>query len=329
MKERISTKRSALFFLICALCGAGAVPVFLRYLLKSPELGGLGLDIWVINALRYAMAPLFWLPFVLAKGCNMVTDKNTAADVVVVTDGNRIWRDALLPACFSIVNQAAWGGVGKYADANTIAFFSKLAFPVAILYCFMFFPEERLLVRSRLFWLGVAGCVAGLALLSVERMTFSSLLNTNMLGLLLLLLIAVSWGGYSVCVRLKMPNYSAISSFWVISVYTTIGLALLMWAFGNVATVTGLDTKTWGIVIASSLVGITFWHVLYYKAIRGLGTIVADGVLMLSPAITIAGSALVLGEHMTLLQAIGGIIIAGGSILLVVAQGRFHHKNYK
>ena len=76
-------------------------------------------------------------------------------------------------------------------------------------------------------------------------------------------------------------------------------------------------------MIASSLVGITFWHVLYYKAIRGLGTIVADGVLMSSPAITIVGSALILGEHMTVLQAIGGSIIAGGSILLVVAQGRY------
>jgi drug/metabolite transporter (DMT)-like permease len=322
MRKRISTKTSALFFLICALCGAGAVPVFLRYLFKSPELGGLGLDIWVINALRYAMAPLFWLPFVLAKGSHIIATGNAPADAVVETDGNRIWRDALLPACFSIVNQAAWGGVGKYADANTIAFASKLAFPVAILYCFIFFPEERLLARSRLFWLGVAGCFAGLALLSVERLAFSSLLGTSLMGLILLLLIAVSWGGYSVSVRLKMPNYSAISSFWVISVYTTIGLTLLMWAFGDVAIVTGLDMTTWGIVIASSLVGITFWHVLYYKAIRGLGTIVADGVLMSSPAITIVGSAWILGEHMTVLQAIGGSIIAGGSILLVVVRGR-------
>jgi len=320
--NRLGKMTGALFFLFCALCGAGAVPIFLRYLLKAPESGGLGLDIWILNALRYSLAPLFWLPFVIKERLNRKTSGAGPSDTVFKNPRSSIWIAAITPAAFSIVNQACWGAVGKYADANIIAFFSKLAFPVTVLYCFFLFPEERQLTRTPLFRLGGVGCLLGLSLLSTESFLASHAGGTSLFGVLLLLLIAVTWGGYSVNIRLKMSQFSSVASFWVISIYTTAGLVILMLLFGDFSNFRIMKLQTWALVIASSFIGITLWHVIYYRAIRGLGTLVSDGVLMTSPFLTVLGAAFFLGESLTALQGVGGSVLAGSGVLLVIARGR-------
>jgi drug/metabolite transporter (DMT)-like permease len=312
----------ALLFLFCALCGAGAVPIFLRYLLKPPESGGLGLDIWILNALRYSLAPIFWLPFFMKEGLKHKTSGADPSDTIYPNHPNPIWIAAMFPAGFSIVNQACWGAVGKYADANIIAFFSKLSFPVTVLFCFILFADERQLTRSPLFRMGAVGCLIGLFLLTGESLLSSNAGGTSLFGILLLLLISVSWGGYSINIRIKMSQFSSVASFWVISFYTTIGLVVLMLLFGDFSEFRPMGLQTWVVVIASSFIGITFWHVMYYRAIRGLGTLVSDGVLMTSPFLTAVGSAFFLGERLSALQSVGGSILAGGGVLLVMAWGR-------
>ena len=311
------------FFLLClTLLGSGSVPIFLRYLLKARTEGGLGLDIWVVNALRYSSAPVFWLPFVLMR---MRREKPTNDDAQKFPDTHLrsgVWIAAIVPTLFNLVTQTSWGAVGKYADANVIGFASKLAFPFTVLYSFILFPGERRLAKTSFFWIGALGSLVGLVLLSAEEIFGSGTGGTTTFGYFLLLLMAVSWGAYSVSVKRQMSSYSSILSFWVISIYTTVGLLFLMFVFGDLATFFVMGLKAWVVLIASSFIGVTFWHVMYYRVLKGVGAVVSDGVLMVSPFLTIAGSAFILGETLTPLQAVGGSILVGGGILLVIAHGR-------
>ena len=320
--EEHRNKIVALFLLCLTLLGSGSVPIFLRYLLKAETDGGLGLDIWVVNALRYSSAPVFWLPFVLMR----MRRGKSASDGSLLIHGTHlrsgVWKAAIIPTVFNLVTQTSWGAVGKYADANVIGFASKLAFPFTVLYSFLLFPAERRLARTSSFWIGALGSLVGLVLLSAEKFAGSGTGGTTMLGYLLLVLMAISWGAYSVSVKKQMSGYSSILSFWVISTYTTIGLLFLMFVFGDLVTFRVMDIKAWAVLIASSFIGVTFWHVMYYRALKGVGAVVSDGVLMVSPFLTVAGSAFVLGETLTPLQAVGGSILVGGGILLVIAHGR-------
>lgn len=315
-------KATALLFLGLALIGSGAMPIFLRYMLKPREGGGLGLDPWIVNTLRYSMAPVFWLPFVMAR---MKGDKprGGAPSVLPETHLRRpIWTAAIVPAALNLVSQYCWGAVGRYADANMIGFISKLNFPFTVLYSFFLFPGERRLAKTFIFRVAAAGALAGLVLLSEEKLAGPASSDTTPFGFFLLLLLAVSWAGYSVSVKKRMSAYSAVFSFWVISIYTTAGLVLLMFLFGDFSGFRALDAHACAVLVASSFVGITFWHVLYYRAIKGVGAVVSDGVIMVSPFLTVVGSAFLLGETLTVLQAIGGVVLVGAGILLVVAHGR-------
>ncbi len=314
-------KGFTLFLLGLTLLGSGAVPVFLRFMLKPGANGGLGLDPWIVNALRYASAPVFWLPFVLVRGRNATVGAG-GGPASAGAPAAGVWKAAVIPAAFNLLTQTCWGVAGCYADANVIAFISRLAFPFTVLYCFLLFPGERRLARTPAFWIGGAGSLCGLVLLSAERLARSGGGGTTPFGFFLLVVMAVSWGGYSVSVKKQMSRYPSIMSFWVVSTYTTAGLLLLMGLFGDLSTVRAMDRRAWAVLAASSLAGITFWHVMYYHALKGVGAIVADGVLMVSPFLTVAGSAYLLGETLSALQTVGGSLLVASGVLLVVAHGR-------
>lgn len=308
------------FLLFLTLLASGSVPVFLRFLLKPGVYGGLGLDPWIVNALRYSFAPVFWLPFVAMKWRQGTADDSSTLGESYHRGG--IWKAAVIPTFFNLLTQICWGVAAIYAEANVIGFVARLAFPFTVLYSFLLFPGERKMIKKPAFWIGGIGTLVGLVLLSAEKLGASGNGGTTTFGFLLLFLMAVSWGGYSVSVKKQMSSYSSIMSFWVISTYTTAGLLLLMFLFADFTTFQKMDLQAWTVLSASALVGITFWHVMYYKALKGVGAIVSDGVLMISPFLTVAGSAYFLGETLSPLQAFGGFVLVCGGVLLVIAHGR-------
>lgn len=282
----------------------------------------MGLDCWVVNALRYSIAPVFWLPFIVAR---MRRSRSDSGGFVAFSDlhiRSPIWIAAIAPAVINLVTQVVWGMVGKYAEASLIGFAAKLGFPLTVMYSFLLFPDERRLVKTSAFWIGGSGSLIGLVLLSAEKIGGSGAGGTTAFGFFLLLFMAVSWGGYPVAVKKYMSGYSSVLSFWVISLYTTVGLIFLMFLFGDFSTFHVMDLHAWAVLIGSALIGIAFWHVLYYRSLKDVGAVVSDGVLMASPFLTIAGSAVLLGERLTTLQFVGGIAVVAAGILLAVAHGR-------
>ena len=284
----------------------GITPVFLKYFVDY-------LDPWTVNGVRYTTGALFWLPFVV-----LLLNRSEAS--LPAVPRRRVWRAALLPAAINLAGQVGWGVTPYFLDATVIGFVYKLHFLFTILFGFLLIREERALAREPWFYIGAVTCFAGVAVMFLKDLLESE--GQSLIGMAILMITTILFGAYAVAVRRCMAGYPARLSFGVISLYTAPGLVTLMFLFGDYRALGELPGWMWAFVIASAVSGIAVAHVLYYRAIHGLGAIVSTGLLMATPFVTLAGSQLLLREQLSALQISGGLTVVGGGVMLVLAQGK-------
>lgn len=297
---------TALFAAAASIVCYGATPVFLRAFIDD-------LDSWTVNGFRYTVGALFWLPFVVV----LLRDKQPAA---AVRPRAGIWRDALIPTAINIIGQTGWAMTPYYLEANVIGFVYKLHFLFTIMFGVLLIREERPVVREPWFIVGSLVCIGGVVAMFVQNVRVQGM--QSVMGMAILLGTTVMFGAYAVAIRRCMTGYPARLSFGVVSLYTATGLLLLMFLFGDWRQVGEVRPGMLALVALSAITGIAFAHVLYYRAIQGLGAIVSTGLHMATAFVTLLGATLFLAERMTPLQATGGIMVIGGGIMLLVAQSR-------
>jgi len=298
----------AVLCLVGAMLCWGCIPVFLRFFIASE-----GMDPWAVNAARYLVGALFWLPVVLLWRKRRREGDGPAR-------GRSVWRDALVPSAINVVAQATYGISPAYATAPTIGFVLRLSFLFTLLFGLIFVREERRLLRRPTFPLGVLVCLAGVVAMFAEGLAKQG--SASVAGMVILLVSTVGWGGYAVSVRKFMSGYPARLGFGVISLYTAAGLIGLAFVFGRPASLGHAGGGVWVALVVSSFLGVAFGHVLYYRGIHRLGPVVSVGLLLGQPLVTYAGAALVLGETLTGVQALGGVaVVAGGALLLAAEAG--------
>ena len=279
------------------LCFA-SVPLFLKHFTGM-------LDAWTVNGVRYGVATLLWLPFVLRHR------SQTSA-------GISVWRAAVVPALFNVFGQVGWALAPYYNDASIVAFVIRSSFLFTMLFGFWVLAEERRLARRPLFWCGVLAVAAGVAVMYGGGLRHG---GTSPLGIAILLGTAAFWGAYAVTVRRYLAGYPARLSFGVICIYTTALLWVLMFLFGDYAALRRASPTLLAMVLVSGLVGIGLSHVCLYRAIHRLGPVVAYGASAVQPFLTALGALLVLGEVLTGLQWVGGLLLALGCVLLLFSKG--------
>lgn len=286
----------ALAFILVILTWA-SMPLFLKHFTHF-------LDGWTVNGLRYSIAVLMWLPYLL----------------YYVRRGSlnpRIFRDAMIPAGCHAFGQICWGLSPYYNDASVMHFIGRSTFLFMIVFGFLLLHEERKLIARPVFWLGVAGTVAGVLLMYRGGAAYG---NTSPLGVLLLLGAGAGWAAYGVTVKKFMGRHGARISFAVISLYTAPVLIAIMFLFGDWTLIARLTLPTWGWLVLSAITGIAMAHVLLYVVLKQYGPIVTDGVFQLIPFITVFGAYLLFGERMSGMQWAGGCVLIGAAYALLTAK---------
>lgn len=275
------------------------VPLILKYFTGV-------MDGWTVNALRYIFTALFWLPVVIARYRD-------------VPPGRNIWRDAWLPALCHMLGQAGWGLAPYHNDASVMNFVSRIAFLLTVVVGFWLLKGERALARRPLFWIGVAGTVAGLV--AMFRGGLSSG-GTSPLGMGILLWTSTCWSFYAVFVRKRMGGYSAMLGFGVVSLLVAPCLTVVMFALGDWRAMFTMSPGQWSLLIASAWLGIALGHVLYYQGVHTIGPVVAEGSLAIIPFATALAAHAVLGERMIAAQWIGGTLLVLATFCLILARRR-------
>jgi len=273
-------------------------PIFIKYLTDYT-------DSWTQNALRYSAACLFWLPFVVT-----IARRGTFP--------RRTWRRAVVPALANIGMQSLWAaGLYRLAPA-----FMTLLTNTSILwvtgFSLILFPQERSLMRSPRIWLGLGLSVTGLLGVLYFKEDFAA--AGTALGITLALGEAFMWAVYTTSVKIALRDIDSRSGFAVISLYTTAGLWVCALLLGHPGQALEIGFYPWTAIVVSAILCIAVAHVLYYAAIRRIGTTIPMLVVLSQPFIVFSLSSLFFHERLNIAQLLSGVILLLGAASSIWAQ---------
>jgi drug/metabolite transporter (DMT)-like permease len=187
------------------------------------------------------------------------------------------------------------------------------------LFSFIFFYEERAIVRNKYFLWGTL--VAFLGTMGVI-MTGSSLFYTNdlfFLGVLLSLLSAVLWALYIVTTKVSLGTVDPLSV--TTNVFLISGAMFLPFSFlsNGFFRIFQVDTTTIVILLISGIVSVGIGNLLNNFVIREIGTSVSTSLQLLSIVFTAILSVVVFNEPMPLLKVVFSIVTLAGCWLILKA----------
>jgi len=275
-----------------------SVPLFIEYFTGF-------FDQFTQNGLRYTIAASLWLPvllWMLARG----------------RVPSEIWAAAVIPSVVNVGAQTFWAWSLYYLEPGMVAFGAKLNTVWGAALAILLFADERRLVYSVSFWIGMALSAGGFLVMVAWHGQLR--LPGTVTGLALIVTCSVFWALYAIAVRWKVGRFSPIPAFAVISLYTAAGCDLLMVIFGRPADIFEASGFVMSLVAASAVLGIGLAHVFYYAALKRLGVAITSGILLLSPFITAVLSRFIYSERLSAMQWTGGAILVLGTGFLMAAQ---------
>lgn len=276
------------------------IPVFLKELTNH-------VDAFVANGIRYPFAAMLYWPILIWAWKRGRLDRN-------------LLRRAVVPALFSFAGQILWALAPYYLEASLIGFLVKASILWAVAGAMLLFPEERPLMSSPKFYLGLLLAVTGFV--ALVRADESLEVSTDVVGLCIILACSIFFGLYGVAVRHSLRGVNPALAFGVVAQFVAIGCIVLMFSFGEVADIPGLDATAWALLLGSACIGIGLSHVLYYVSLFRLGAAISTSAHMASPFFTLYLAYLFLGESMSVAQGVAGAVLIVGGLLIVLAQDR-------
>jgi len=289
---------SATFACLGALTFWSLGPIFISYLTGY-------LDSWTQNLLRYSVACLFWLPFLLFSIRAKRLD-------------TRVWQRAVVPAVANVIMQSLFACAYYYIGPAFLVLLMKSSIIGIAGFSLIFFPEERTLVKSKRFWSGLVLSAVGVAGVLYYKEDFAS--TRTLTGIIIALMTAFMWAVYTLSVRIAFKDIDSRHSFSVISIYTVAGLCVFGLLFGQLGDCLRIGARQWACVVISGVMSIALSHVLYYTAMRRVGATIPALVILAQPFIVLAISYVVFGESLNVFQLLFGVVLLAGSAIAIWAQ---------
>ncbi len=273
----------------------GSVPVALRGLTGS-------IDAWTANGFRYPMAAvLFWPVLWSARRRGLL-------------DGNVALR-CLVPAALALLGQIFWALSPYYLSASAVGFFIRFAMVWSIVAAMVIFPDERNLLTSQRFHIGILLSVAGFVLLAVSNGSDDMVITST--GVVIMFVCSMFFGLYGVSIRYCLTGIDPLVSFGIVAQYVSMGTLTLMFCVGDWIRLGRMAALSWMALTVSSLLGIALGHVFMYVAVHRVGTAITSAVQSATPFATAVMAAALLQETMSLRQWAAGLtMIAGATVLL-------------
>ena len=161
---------------------------------------------------------------------------------------------------------------------------------------------------SRRFWSGALLSFAGVALVALGS---GDEVSGSLVGVLLGVLTAASWAGYSMLITPLMRRYSASRISSVVLAATTVPLTLTAlpqlsdqdWTLG---------WEVWALLAFATLGPLVATNVMWFRSLDRVGPARATLAANLQPFVAAAIAVVLLSETLGLLEVAGGALIAAG-----------------
>ena len=299
---------------VLSLIGWTTIPLFLHYFAKD-------IDAWTSNGWRYAISALIWAPALVIAARRGKTPSG-------------LWKAALVPSFWNAAAQVCFALAPYFIQPGLMIFSMRLQIVFLALSAALMFPAERRVLRSPAFvaalLLVLGATLATIALkppggTPTDGPPLADVPHAFPIGIALSIGAGLMYALYALGVRKHMVGMNPILAFAAVSQYTAAALVacMLLFARGHgVEAVTHLTPFTFGLLVASSLIGIGLGHTFYFYAIARIGLVVAAGVIQLQPITVAISSMLLFDEEMTAAQWTTGLIAVAGAVAMLVIQHR-------
>jgi drug/metabolite transporter (DMT)-like permease len=158
------------------------------------------------------------------------------------------------------------------------------------------------------FWVATVVSFAGVGLVATGA---GGEVSSDVLGIVMSIVTAATWAGYSVVVTPLQERYSAYRVSALVLAVTTLALAVA----GSNQTATqemSLGWEVWSLFAFAVLGPLVITTVLWYRTLDRIGAARATLAANLHPFVAALFAVVLLSETMTLVQVAGGVLIALG-----------------
>ena len=265
-------------------------------------------DPWTSNGWRYIPAAVVCLPFTvwsIRRGQMPLS----------------VWRLAAIPALANSVAASCFTSA-LYCDIAPA--FSILCMRLQVVFAALaalfFFVEERAIVKSRGFLIGMALVILG----TIVTVVFGGGREeeTRLIGVAMLIACASLFGVYGALARRFLRGVPPLVVFAAVVQWTALFMLLGMLFLGERQGLTPLDSGVCWLLILSGLIGVAVGHGLYFVSISHLGVAITHGVIELQPFAVAVVSYWFFGEVLTGWQWAGGVAAVVGVLLMLSARRR-------
>ncbi|GAB4464094.1 MAG: DMT family transporter [Anaerolineales bacterium] len=213
----------------------------------------------------------------------------------------------LLAGVFTALDLALWTTALSYTTAANATLLGNTA-PLWVALGAWLILKQKL---SATFWRGLAVTLAGAALI----MGTDFLLHPRFgIGDLMAAFTGFFYGGYFLFTEKSRLHFNPIAHIWMVGVGASLTLFAANLLLGN--PLSGFDTKTWLVFLATALVSQLIGYMALAYALGHLPASIVAPTMVLQPVVTALLAIPLLGEIPTLWQGIGGTVALIGIYLV-------------
>jgi drug/metabolite transporter (DMT)-like permease len=270
--------------------------------------------IWALNIsatkyiLTHGFRPLAYASVRYGLAAVLFAGLTFALERTLAIGGRRSLGLVALAVLFIWGNQVAFVYSLKLTTATTVA----LILGTTPIFAALFASATGLERLTRRFWAALALSFAGVACVAVGS---GGELSGHLGGVLLAVLLSVTWAGYSVSVAPLMRRYSPYRISAVVLLIMWIPLAAISaWQLGD-QDYAALDWSVWFLLAFAVLGPLVLTNVLWFTAVHRVGPSHATLFANLNPFVAALFAVVLLSEPLSVLQVLGGAAIALGILL--------------
>jgi drug/metabolite transporter (DMT)-like permease len=286
----------------------GVGPLFIKYFTNF-------YDPWTQNAFRYSCAALmllFVVPFQRRTSFHLTRAQ---------------WVKLGLVALPNVGLQISYASMFYFLYPSVASLVMRTSILFVCVLSFLFFADERQIVRSWGFLLGavlgLGGLVAVVAGQDPEILSRLQVSQTAFwIGVAIALGYAFFMAIYTLMIKRLVRDVPPIVSFTHVSWMTSLVLIVLMLLLGRPSDLWTAPLKPLGWMVFTAFANILVAHTTLYAALREIKAVVSSTLMLLTPFITCVGSALVYSDRLSAVQIAGGVSVLVGAWLAGLAQAR-------
>jgi drug/metabolite transporter (DMT)-like permease len=261
--------------------------------------------------LTHGFTPIAYIVFRFVVGAVLFTGFVLAVERTLRIEGRQNRKLVAAAALTMAVNQLAFAYALHFTTAVTTSLMFGI-FPITVALLAAAVGVEPL--TRRMLGLGAISFV-GVALVVLGVEGGLSSLSGQVTGLLFAIAIPITWSLFSVLISKPMKTESALRinaiSLWATGAGGLIGGG---WTLGDVdyGAVNGL---AWAAIAYSTVGGLLIANVIWFRAIRRVGPSRSSFYLNIQPFGAAVLAVILLGEHISVVQILGGALIGLGILL--------------